>query len=394
MYIDREIEREILGGAAGFPVITITGPRQSGKTTMIKRLFPDKKYISLENPDNYEIAKTDPRGLLNKYLDGVILDEVQRVPELLSYIQGIVDEYNAPGMFILSGSQQFNLMSGITQSLAGRTALFKLFPFNMSELGSLNESVINRILYKGFYPRIWSSDLLPTKVYSDYIESYIERDLRQIVNIKDLDKFRTFVRLCAGRIGQLFIASHLANEIGVSVHTINSWLSILETSYIIFQLPPFHANINKRLIKSHKLYFYDVGLACNLLRIQQPDQLDSHPLRGAVFENLVVADIVKTRRNRGLMDNFFFYRDSNQNEVDLIIDNLLTIDAVEIKSSETFSNNLLRGLKYIRKVLPLKTRQTYLCYAGMQEMHYQDHQIVNFRHISELLNSEPDAEHK
>ena len=386
MYIDREIESEVLMGAAGLPVVTITGPRQSGKTTMIKHLFPEKKYISLENPDNYEIAKTDPRGFLNKHLNGVILDEVQRVPELLSYIQGIVDEYNIPGMFILSGSQQFNLMSGVSQSLAGRTAIFKLFPFNMSELGSLNESTINGILYRGFYPRIWSSDLLPTKVYSDYIESYIERDLRQIVNIKDLDKFRTFIRLCAGRVGQVFIASHLGNEIGVSVHTINSWLSILETSYIIFQLPPFYANINKRLTKSHKLYFYDVGLVSNLLRIQIPDQLDSHPLRGALFENLVVADIVKSRRNKGLLDNFFFYRDSNQNEVDLIIDNLLTIDAVEIKSSETFNNNLLKGLKYIRRVLPEKTRNTYLCYAGQQEIDYQDHQLVNFRNISYHLS--------
>ena len=385
MYINREIEGEILKGVAGFPVITITGPRQSGKTTMIKHLFPDKKYISLEDPDNYEIAKTDPRGLLSKRLDGIILDEVQRVPELLSYIQGMVDKYNTPGMFILSGSQQFNLMSGVTQSLAGRTAIFKLFPFNMSELGKLNESKINQTLYKGFYPRIWSSDVLPTKVYSDYIESYIERDLRQIVNIKDLDKFRTFIRLCAGRVGQVFIASHLANEIGVSVHTINSWVSILETSYIIFQLPPFHANINKRLIKSHKLYFYDVGLASNLLRIQMPDQLDSHPLRGALFENLVVTDIIKSRRNKGFMDNFFFYRDSNQNEVDLIIDNLLTIDAVEIKSSETFNKGLLKGLDYILNIFPDKTKQTYLCYAGLQEMQIMNHQLVNFRNISDLL---------
>ena len=388
MYIDRQIESEVLKGASGFPVVTITGPRQSGKTTMIQHLFPDKKYISLENPDNYEIAKTDPRGLLNKHVDGVILDEVQRVPELLSYIQGIVDEYNSPGMFILSGSQQFNLMSGITQSLAGRTAVFKLFPFSMSELGYLNESVINSILFKGFYPRIWDSDLSPSKVYSDYIETYIERDLRQIVNIKDLDKFRTFVRLCAGRVGQVFIASHLASEIGVSVHTINSWISILETSYIIFQLPPFHSNINKRLSKSRKLYFYDVGLASNLLRIQQADHLESHPLRGSLFENLIIAEIVKSRRNKGLMDNFFFYRDSNQNEVDLIIDNLLTIDAVEIKSSETFNNSMIKGLKYIRRILPEKTRNTYLCYAGQQELHYQDHQLVNFRNISELLSSD------
>jgi len=388
MYIIREIEHEVLKGASGFPVVTITGPRQSGKTTMIKHLFPDKKYISLENPDNYEIAKTDPRGFLNKYLDGVILDEVQRVPELLSYIQGIVDEYNTPGMFILSGSQQFNLMSGISQSLAGRTSIFKLFPFNMLELGSRNETQINEILCKGFYPRLWNIEIKPSRLYSDYIESYIERDLRQIVNIKDLDKFRTFTRLCAGRVGQIFVASHLANEIGVSVHTINAWISILETSYIVFKLPPFHTNINKRLVKSYKLYFYDVGLASALLRIQDPDQLDSHPLRGALFENLVIADIVKSRRNKGLLDNFYFYRDSNQNEVDLIIDDIMWLDAVEIKSSETFSTHLLNGLNHIKKVLPKKIRKTFLCYAGQQEMQYLNHQLIHFRNISAKLNSQ------
>jgi predicted AAA+ superfamily ATPase len=385
MFISREIEKEILRGASGFPVLTITGPRQSGKTTLIKHLFPDKEYISLENPDNYEIAKTDPRALLNRYPEGVILDEVQRVPELLSYIQGVADEKNTPGMFILSGSQQFNLMSGITQSLAGRTALYKLFPFSLSELGVRNESDINGMVYRGFYPRIWDKSLSPGKVYADYFATYIERDLRQIVNIKDLDQFRRFVRLCAGRVGQLFIASHLANEIGVSVHTIYSWLSVLETSYIIFQLPPFYANISKRLIKSHKLYFYDVGLASNLLRIQQPDQLENHPLRGALFENLVIADIVKSRRHRGMMDNFFFYRDSNQNEVDLVIDNLLTLEAVEIKSSETFNTSLLKGLDHIRKIFQEKIRNSYLCYAGQQEIPYKDHQIVHFKNISGLL---------
>lgn len=386
MYIHREIENEVIKMVSGLPVITITGPRQSGKTTMIKHLFPNKKYMSLENPDNYEIAKTDPLSFLNKYLDGLILDEVQRVPELLSYIQGIVDEHNKPGMFILSGSQQFNLMSGVTQSLAGRTAIFKLFPFSIGELNKLNESSVNKMLFKGFYPRIWDLDLSPGRMYSDYIESYIERDLRQLINIKDLDKFRTFLRLCAGRIGQLFIASHLANEIDVSVHTINSWISILETSFIIFKLPPFHTNINKRLTKTYKIYFYDVGLASNLLRIQQFDQLDSHPLRGALFENLVIADIVKSRRNRGLMDNFFFYRDSNQNEVDMIFDNLLTIDALEIKSSETYSNGLFKGLNYIRKILSEKIKETYLCYAGHQEMKFKDHQLVHFKNISKLLS--------
>ncbi len=386
MYIPRELEGEILEGGKGFPVLTITGPRQSGKTTLIRHLFPDKSYISLENPDNYELAKSDPRGFLNRYRDGVILDEIQRVPELLSYIQGIVDEYNSPGMFILSGSQQFNLMNGITQSLAGRTALFKLFPFSISELGSRNESNINKIIHKGFYPRIWDLDLSPEKVYADYFETYIERDLRQMVNIKDLDKFRRFVRMCSGRIGQLFIANNLANEIGVSVNTIQSWLSILETSYIIFQLSPFHANINKRLVKAQKLYFYDVGLATNLLRIRNPEQLDNHPLRGSLFENMVIADVVKSRRHKGIMDNFFFYRDSNQNEIDLIFDNLQTLDAVEIKSSETFNPGLLKGLSYIRKVFPDKIRKTILCSASPNELVLHENQLIHFLNLSAALN--------
>lgn len=388
MYLSREIENEILDGANSFPVVTLTGPRQSGKTTLLKHLFPNKKYISLENPYDYEIATTDPVKFLNSNLDGVILDEVQRVPKLLSYIQGIVDEHNTPGQFILSGSQQFNLMSGITQSLAGRTALYTLFPFNFKELGKLNETDIDRIMYKGFYPRVWDNNLLPTKVYSDYFETYVQRDLRQLINIKDLNLFRQFVKLCATRIGQLFVASQLANEVGVSVHTINSWLSILETSYIIFQLSPYHTNLKKRLVKSRKIYFYDVGLACAILGIQQPEHLSVFPLRGSLFENMVVSEIVKSRKNRGLIDNFFFYRDSNQNEIDLLLDNILTIDAIEIKSSETFSNTLLKSLNYIRKILPEKTKRTILCYAGNKEMEFLEHELVNFRNISSIINED------
>lgn len=385
MYIPREIEKELLNGANSFPVVTLTGPRQSGKTTLLKHLFPNKKYISLENPYNYEIALTDPVKFLNSNLDGVILDEVQRVPQLLSYIQGIVDEHNIPGQFILSGSRQFNLMSNITQSLAGRTALYTLFPFDFKELGELNENDPDQMMYKGFYPRVWDNNLLPTKVYSDYFETYIQRDLRQIINIKDLNLFRQFVKLCASRVGQLFVASQVANEIGVSVHTVNSWLAILETSYIVFQLSPYHSNLKKRLIKSRKLYFYDVGLVCAILGIQQPEHLNVFPLRGSLFENMVVSEIIKSRRNRGFTDNFFFYRDSNQNEIDLILDNIISIDAIEIKSSATFSNSLLKSLKYIRKILPEKTKRTILCYAGKQEMRYLEHELINFRNATSII---------
>lgn len=385
MYLQREIENDVLQGAANFPVVTVTGPRQSGKTTMLKNIFPQKIYISLENPDNYELAKSDPRNFLESNKTGVILDEIQRVPQLLSYIQEIVDEQNIPGQFILTGSQQFNLLSSITQSLAGRTALYKLFPFSFKELGNLNETSINQSICKGFYPRVWDMNLLPSKVYADYIETYIERDLRQLINIKELDKFRIFLRLCAGRTGQIFIASHLANEIGVSVHTINSWISILETSFVIFKLNPFYTNINKRLIKSYKIYFYDTGLASTLLRIQNSEQLDYHPLRGALFENLVVAEVIKSQNNRGFMDNFFFYRDSNQNEVDLLLDNVISYDVIEIKSSETFNTSLVKGLNYFRQLFPGKTRNSILCYVGKNEMNYLEHKLINYKNISELI---------
>jgi predicted AAA+ superfamily ATPase len=388
MYIQRTLEKEIKRGVNSFPVVTLTGPRQSGKTTLLKHLFPKMEYISLENPDILMLAKNDPVGFLNNLKSSAILDEVQKVPELLSYIQGIVDEVNDSGMFILSGSQQFNLMSGITQSLAGRTAIYKLFPFTFSEVGVSKSSNLNELMLKGFYPRLWSHNIDPYRLYADYIETYVERDLRQIVNIRDLDKFRLFIRLCAGRVGQLFTSSNLANETGVSVHTINSWLSILETSYIIFKLPPYYSNINKRLIKSFKIYFYDTGLACSLLGITRKEHLQAHPLRGALFENLVIAEAVKTGNNRGIRDRFYFYRDSNHNEVDLIVDYVTSIDAYEIKSSETFHPSLLKGLNYIRKIFSKKTAKTVLCYAGKQELKYQDHKLIHFSAIPSNIQNQ------
>jgi len=381
MYIPRTLEKEILEGSKSFPVVTVTGPRQSGKTTLLRHLFPDKEYVSFENPNTLFLAKNDPVGFLSSLKNGGILDEVQKVPELLSYIQGIVDERDTPGMFILSGSQQFNLISGITQSLAGRTAIYKLFPFSFSEIQVSKTDRINDLLVKGFYPRLWSNTITPSKLYADYIETYIERDLRQIINIKDLDKFRVFVRLCAGRTGQLFIASQIANETGVSVHTIHSWLSILETSYVVFKLPPYHTNINKRLTKSFKIYFYDVGVACSLLGITKTEHLNSHPLRGALFENLMAAEVLKEGFNRDIQNKFYFYRDSNQNEIDLIIDNMTSIDGYEIKSTETFHPSLLEGLDYLKKIFPQRVNKTVLCYAGGQEMNYKGHDLMHYSAI-------------
>lgn len=385
MIIKRNILGEVIHNASIFPVITITGPRQSGKTTLIKQAFPEKKYFSLEDPDILLMAKEDPRQFLSGNKNGMILDEIQNAPFLLSYIQSIVDENDEAGQFILSGSQQFELMSKISQSLAGRTSILKLLPFSLDETNEFGFFQIDELLYTGFYPRIWDKKLPATTVYRNYYETYIQRDLRQLINIKDLSQFRRFLQLCAGRIGQIFIANQLANEIGVSSHTINSWLSILETSYITFQLPPYFTNTNKRLIKSKKIFFYDVGLASYLLGIAEPEQIKSHPLRGALFENMVITEIIKYCYNNNKDFNLFFYRDSNHNEIDVIIDHISGFDAIEIKSTSTFHRHLTNGLNHIKKIHGDKVKKSILVYAGDTEQLINDNRLINFRNLVHYL---------
>jgi len=384
MFISREIFNELIEACNTFPVVTITGPRQSGKTTLLKNVFPDKRYVSLEDLDVRQLALADPRTFLNQSDTGLIIDEIQRVPELVSYIQGIVDELQKPGYYILSGSQQFELSQTISQSLAGRTAILRLLPFSVQEIQVVSaNSSVDEILYKGFYPRIYNQPLInPTRYYSSYLETYIERDLRQLINVKDLRQFELFVRLCAGRIGQVFVASNLANEVGVTVPTIQSWLSILEASYIVYLLQPFSANINKRLTKSPKIFFYDVGLAAFLSGINEPYQLFNSPLKGSLFENLVVMEMLKNKYNRFKPYQLYHYRDSNNNEVDLIIDYSTHIDAIEIKSSQTFDKSFLKGLNYIRELLPQKIRNTTLCYSGEMEQIIGDSKLVNYKNIA------------
>jgi len=384
MFISREIYNELIESCNTFPVVTITGPRQSGKTTLLKNVFPDKKYVSLEDPDIRQLAISDPRSFLNQSETGLIIDEIQRVPELVSYIQGIVDNLQKPGFYILSGSQQFELSQTISQSLAGRTAILRLLPFSIHEIQVISAgSTVDELLYKGFYPRIYNQPFInPSRYYSSYLETYIERDLRQLINVKDLKQFELFVRLCAGRVGQIFVASNLASEVGVSVPTIQSWISILEASYIIYLLQPLHANINKRLTKSPKIYFYDVGLAAFLTGINEPYQLFTSPIKGSLFENMVIMEMLKNKYNHFKPYQLYFFRDSNNNEVDLILDYSTHFDAVEIKSSQTFDKSFLKGLNFIRSLFGQKVRNTAVCYTGETEQIINNSKLLNYKNLT------------
>lgn len=350
--ITRTIEPILRHLAESYPVITITGPRQSGKTTLCKMVFPEYSYVNLEAPDMRSFATDDPRGFLAAYQNGVILDEIQRAPLLLSYIQTIVDEKKIPGQYILTGSQQFEVMNTISQSLAGRTALLKLLPLSLSELCSLTiPANINNAILNGFYPRIHDLKLNPTQVMGDYFETYIERDLRQLMAVKDLSQFERFVRVCAGRVGQILNLQSLGNDVGISHACARSWLTLLEASYIVHILHPWHTNVSKRLIKSPKLYFYDVGLASYLLGLENENQVSRDPLRGNLFENMVVMEALKYRFNQGKRSNLFFFRDSNGNEVDLISEQGRSLAAIEIKAGATINADYFKGLHQFKKTI-------------------------------------------
>lgn len=328
-----------------YPVVTVTGPRQSGKTTLCRETFPKLPYVNLEALDQREFAERDPRGFLAQTGFNVILDEIQRVPSLLSYIQVLVDEEGGNGLFLLTGSQHFGLSNAISQSLAGRTALLRLLPFSLPErLLARPGGSVDELLYSGFYPRVFDHDLEPRQAYADYFETYVERDLRQVAEIRNLSNFQRFVRLCAGRVGQLVNLSSLGADSGVSHVTARQWLTLLEASYIVCQLPPYHANIRKRLVRSPKFYFYDVGLACHLVGIEHAGQLATHPLRGALFENMVVVEALKHRFNRGRTMNLFFFRDSRGLECDLLYRTGNGMAAIEIKSGATINSDFFSAL--------------------------------------------------
>ncbi|WP_129595583.1 ATP-binding protein [Seramator thermalis] len=359
--IYREAEKELQLLSAQFKAVAVTGPRQSGKTTLVKKVFKEKAYVNLENPDLRQFAREDPRGFLSNYPDGAILDEVQRVPELFSYLQQILDEKEQNGLFILTGSNNFLLNSNISQSLAGRVGYLFLLPLDIGEINP-GANMSNQLIFKGGYPEIYQKDIDPKKYYDNYIRTYVERDVRLLKNITDLYTFERFLRLCAGRTGQLLNMSSLAADVGVDVKTIGSWLGVLEASFIAFRLYPYHENYNKRIVKMPKLYFYDTGLASALMGIEDVSQLTIHPLRGGLFENLVVVDFLKRLYNNGKQNNLYFWRDNIGNEVDLLIKKGANRYPVEIKSAQTISDEFFKGIRYWNKLT--NTEGGYLVYAG------------------------------
>lgn len=335
--IQRTLQSLLERAASRHPVITMTGPRQSGKTTLARTTFPDRPYISLETPSEREFAADDPLGFLARFGEGAILDEIQRAPDLLSYLQGIVDDDPSPGRFVLTGSQNLTLLEGISQSLAGRTALLELLPLELGEIRRFDgpDDDLDTTIWRGGYPRIYDRGLPAEEWLADYTATYLERDVRNLIAVGDLETFHLFLRLCAGRVGQLLNLTDLASDCGVSQPTARRWLSTLEASFIAFRLPAFHANLNKRLVKRPKLYFYDSGLAASLLGVHRPEQLATHPLRGALFEGWVVSEVVKWHRHRGLRPQISFFRDRDRHEVDLVLERGAELTLVEAKAGRT-----------------------------------------------------------
>lgn len=379
-YINRTMAKAIIEASRYFSVITLTGPRQSGKSTLFRHIFTNIPYYSMEDLDVRQSIRLDPKGFLSQFRDGVIIDEVQHIPELLSYLQGIVDKY-PERRFYLTGSSQFSLLQTVTQSLAGRSAVFELLPLSLTEISGIDiETSTDNIMYNGFYPAIWSGKNIPRLLYPNYVKTYIERDVRNLLGIKNLDTFQRFIRLCAARIGSIFNASELANELGVAVNTVNSWISVLQASYLIYLLPPFFTNTRKRLTKSPKIYFTDCGLAAYLLDIDSPQVLNRDKMRGHLFENMVIIDYIKNAFNNGINGGFYFYRDSNGNEVDFMIKKGSKYDCFEIKSSSTFHQDFMKGLKSFENAFPELVREKKIIYSGENMPVINGVSILNYRH--------------
>jgi predicted AAA+ superfamily ATPase len=370
--VQRNISALLVQLASQYPVVTLTGPRQSGKTTLAKALFPGKPYVTLEDPDVRRYAIDDPRGFLGAYAKGAVFDEIQRVPELPSYLQGMVDANPEPGLFILTGSQQFELMTQVTQSLAGRTGIARLLPLTLAEVQRFRSDSSTYVpqlattLLKGFYPRIHDKNLNPSQMLADYFATYVERDLRQLTAVHDLKRFERFVRLCAGRTGQLLNLNALGNDAGVSYATARAWIDLLQTSYIVHLLPPWFTNTGKRLVKSPKLYFYDVGLVCWLLGLREPEQVSRDPLWGSLFENFIIMEALKDRLNAGESAEMYFYRDSDGNEVDLLLPSGGKLHALEIKAGATVNPDYFKGLKTFAAHHPQVVAGGGVVYGGIQ----------------------------
>ena len=378
--IKRAISGTILDMATKFPVVTLTGPRQSGKSTLLKSCFADYKYVSLEDPDVRLLAENDPRGFLKGCGTKCIIDEAQRAPDLFSYLQTIVDSNDACGQFILSGSHNFLLMERISQSLAGRTGILKLFPFSVTELresGNL-PSNLDDMLLKGCYPRLYDKAISAKEYFTSYIQTYIERDVRLLRNITDMAAFKRFLKLCAANVGSILNIASLARDAGISVATANSWISILEASFVLLRLPPYYKNFSKRVIKSSKIYFCDTGLLCNLLNIFSREQLQKSGLRGAIFENLVVTEHLKSALFKGEEPQLYFWRDTNQNEVDLLSETDGELSAIEIKSGETKNQKFYDGLKKFADIAEIPLSNTRVIYGGHDSYRGENQNFISW----------------
>lgn len=384
-YISRNIEPLIQEAAQYFSVLTVTGPRQSGKSTLLKHLFPKFRSFSMKDIQVREFAKNDPVAFLNQTADGIFIDEVQLVPELMEYIQGIVDN-NPDRRFLLSGSSNFELMHSISESLAGRAGVFELLPMSIAETANImQDKSLDQLLLDGLYPAICTKKNIARLFYPSYVKTYLEKDVRDLLKIKDQMLFMKFLKLCAGRVGSLFNASQVANEVGVSSNTINQWLSVLQASYLITLIPPYFENISKRLVKTPKLYFNDTGLACYLLEIETTKQLEHDKMRGALFENMVVMECLKSQLNRGKNDNVFFYRDSNGCEVDVLIKSEGKLTGIEIKSAMTYTKQFEKHIRQLPTWINTPVRQRAIVYAGDFENTAGDIQLINYRRLPDLL---------
>lgn len=370
-----------------FPVVGLLGPRQSGKTTLAKELFPKKPYVSFENQDTVLLAIRDPRAFLSAYKNGAVFDEIQRAPQLLSYLQELVDAHKKKaGLFVITGSQNLLLLETITQTLAGRIAFIQLLPFSLTELRDTNfgKQTLDGFLFRGGYPRLYQQRIAPTDYYPNYLLTYVERDVRQIKNISNLALFQRFLKICATRTGQQLNYSAIANDCGIDQKTVLNWLGILEASFIAFRLQPYYNNLGKRLLQMPKLCFYDTGLCSSLLEIENEKQMANHPLRGALMENLMIIDLLKSRLNRGLRSNLFYWRDRTGNEIDLLLDQSDAVVPIEIKSSTTFHLDFLKGIRYWQKLNP-RLKSSYVVFNG-KDGQVEKTKILNWKNIDKIKN--------
>jgi len=385
MPFSRAATSTLIQSAQEYPVVTLVGPRQAGKTTLARSVFSDKPYANLEDPDILAFATHDPRSFMDQFPRGAIIDEIQNAPKLLSFIQVIVDEQKQNGLFILTGSRQIDLGEAISQSLAGRTAIISLLPLSISELATQQiDLTLDEYLLNGFLPRIYDQNQEPRTAYRNYVKTYLERDVRNMTKVHDLLLFQKFLRLCASRVGSILNQENLANEVGISAPTVNHWLAILEASYVIFRIQPYYENFGKRVIKSPKLYFFDVGLVSYLLDIETTNQMSRDPLRGSIVENLVVLELMKARLNQGLEPNLYYFRDNHRNEVDLIYKKAHELIPIEIKSAQSFDPSFLKRLSYFRELAGDRVPTGFLVYAG-SGYNFNGFQLINYKKTCDIL---------